>query len=83
MAMAIPKNVKITKQNNHDKMWIRATLDKDNWFRLSVTRSGWRITGKGNMKLHAMMLKKEFEELLEADFNYGDAIEYLALDMAA
>ena len=81
MAMAIPANVKITKKITHDKMWLRATLDKANYFYIGVTRTGWRITGKGNMRLHALMAKNKFEELLDAGFTYGESIEYLELEM--
>lgn len=77
----LPGNVKITSDTKHDKMWLKATLDKNNWFRLGVTRGGWRITGKGNMRLYALMVKKKFEDLLDANFNYGEAMEYLKLDL--
>lgn len=79
----LPKNVKVTSETKHDKLWLKATLNKDNWFRLGVTRRGWRVTGKGNMRLYALMAKKKFEELLDANFNYGDAIEYLRLELEA
>ena len=81
--MKLPSNVKLTSSTQHDKLWIKATLDKANYFRLSVTRSGWRVTGRGNMRLYAMMAKKKFEELLDAGFNYGDAIEYMRLELTA
>lgn len=77
----LPRNVKVTSKTTHDKLWLKATLDKNNWFRLGVTRSGWRITGKGNMRFYALMAKKKFAELLDADFSYGDAIKYLKLEL--
>lgn len=79
----LPKNAKITSKTNHDKLWLKATIDKNNWFRIGVTRSGWRVSGKGNMRLNALMAKKKFEELLDANFSYGDAIEYLRLELVA
>jgi hypothetical protein len=82
-SVKLPSNVKVTSEIKHDRLALIAKLDKDNWFRISVSRSGWRVTGKGNMRLHAMMAKKEFEKLIDANYTYGDAIEYMRLDIAA
>ena len=81
--LAIPKNVKITSCTKHDGLWIRATLDKSNWARIGVTRSGWRVSARGNMRIHAMMMRKQFEELLDANYTFGDAMEYMRLEMGA
>jgi len=79
----LPSNVKVTSEIKHDRLALIVKLDKDNWFRISVSSGGWRVTGKGNMRLHAMMAKKEFEKLLAANYTFGGAIEYMRRFIAA
>lgn len=70
-------DMKLTKTKKHDSLSLRIAEGKS-WMRLSVSRSGWKITGRGNdMRRTAEMAKLLFEEALEAGFNYGDALEYV------
>lgn len=71
---------KVTSKIEYDKMFVRIA-DGKNYVRVGITRSGWRLTGNGlKMKKLAVKIKKQFEELLDNDFTYGDVIKYLVIE---
>ena len=73
--------MKVTKTKSHDKMALRVS-DGKSWTKLTISRSGWKISGRGSeIKDVALKIKGLIEEVLDAGFNYGDAIDYIEADI--
>lgn len=67
--------INFQKSVKHDSISLKI-VEGNNWVRLSAGRSGWKITGRGEMRL-AEKVKCLFEDALRLKKPYGEAIAYV------
>lgn len=69
--------MKLKKNIQHDKIWLKATNETGKSCRFYLGRGGWRITGDPSMKSVMVKMRDLWKEATDAGFKYGEAIDYM------
>ena len=68
--------MKVTRKDNHDSLWLKLTIDKETYVKLTINRRGVNVKFKGAVPGLANEVVRRFKALDES-LSYGEMLDQL------